>query len=52
VQALAAAELEQARATRGLPERLLGCGVVMPGPFDFEGTITVGLDGSPRMDRP
>ncbi|AZO80115.1 MULTISPECIES: ROK family protein [unclassified Bosea (in: a-proteobacteria)] len=47
VQALAAAELKRARATRGLPERLLGCGVVMPGPFDFEGTITVGSTALP-----
>ncbi|RXT54602.1 sugar kinase [Bosea sp. Tri-44] len=47
VQALAAAELRRARATRGLPERLLGCGVVMPGPFDFEGTITVGSTALP-----
>lgn len=47
VQALAAAELRRARAMRGLPERLLGCGVVMPGPFDFEGTITVGSTALP-----
>jgi predicted NBD/HSP70 family sugar kinase len=47
VQALAAAELKRARATKGLPERLLGCGVVMPGPFDFEGTITVGSTALP-----
>ncbi|MGO4172760.1 ROK family transcriptional regulator [Bosea sp. TAF32] len=47
VQALAAAELARARATPGLPERLLGCGVVMPGPFDFEGTLTVGSTALP-----
>ncbi|RYE78094.1 MAG: ROK family protein [Hyphomicrobiales bacterium] len=47
VQALAAAELKRARAASGLPERLLGCGVVMPGPFDFEGTITVGSTALP-----
>jgi predicted NBD/HSP70 family sugar kinase len=47
VQALAAAELGRARAVRGLPERVLGCGVVMPGPFDFEGTITVGSTALP-----
>lgn len=47
VQALAAAELGRARAERGVPERLLGCGVVMPGPFDFEGTITVGSTALP-----
>jgi predicted NBD/HSP70 family sugar kinase len=47
VQALAAAELKRARAARGAPDRLLGCGVVMPGPFDFEGTITVGSTALP-----
>lgn len=47
VQALAAGELARARATKGVPERLLGCGVVMPGPFDVEGTLTVGSAALP-----
>ncbi|PSC03829.1 sugar kinase [Alsobacter soli] len=42
VQALAAAELRDARAADGLPGRLLGCGVVMPGPFGVEGMSSVG----------
>lgn len=32
VQQLAATELAWVRQAAGLPERLLGCGVVMPGP--------------------
>lgn len=47
VQALAAGELARARAAKSMPERLLGCGVVMPGPFDFEGTLTVGATALP-----
>ena len=47
VQALAAGELARARAAKGMPERLLGCGVVMPGPFDFESTLTVGSTALP-----
>lgn len=47
VQVLAAGELARARAAKGLPERLLGCGVVMPGPFDFEGMLTVGSTALP-----
>lgn len=47
VQALAAGELARARAVKGMPERLLGCGVVMPGPFDVEGTLTVGSTALP-----
>lgn len=42
VQALAAAELALARTGTGLPRRLLGCGVVMPGPFEIEGMSSVG----------
>lgn len=42
VRALAAAELAQARADSGLPRRLLGCGVVMPGPFEIEAMSSVG----------
>lgn len=47
VQVLAAGELARARAAKDLPERLLGCGVVMPGPFDFEGMLTVGSTALP-----
>jgi len=39
---LAAAELALARSAAGLPKRLLGCGVVMPGPFEVEGMNSVG----------
>ena len=47
VQRLAAAELAQARAANGLPRRLLGCGVVMPGPFEVEGMNSVGASPLP-----
>ncbi|HEY5796946.1 MAG TPA: ROK family protein [Bosea sp. (in: a-proteobacteria)] len=47
VQRLAAAELEQARGAVGLPKRLLGCGVVMPGPFEVEGMNSVGSSPLP-----
>lgn len=47
VQMVAANELGQVRAAKGMPERLLGCGVVMPGPFDFQGTLTVGSTALP-----
>lgn len=47
VQTVAASELGQVRAVKGMPERLLGCGVVMPGPFDFQGTLTVGSTALP-----
>jgi predicted NBD/HSP70 family sugar kinase len=47
VQRLAAAELTQARAANGLPRRLLGCGVVMPGPFEVEGMNSVGASPLP-----
>lgn len=47
VQVLAAGELARARSAKGMPERLLGCGVVMPGPFDVEGTLTVGSTALP-----
>lgn len=42
VQTLARAELERVRSGPGLPERLLGCGVVMPGPFEIDGLRKVG----------
>jgi predicted NBD/HSP70 family sugar kinase len=42
VQALARSELTLARAGPGLPRRLLGCGVVMPGPFEIDGMRAVG----------
>lgn len=47
VQTVAASELGRVRAVQGMPERLLGCGVVMPGPFDFQGTLTVGSTALP-----
>ncbi|MDR6874057.1 putative NBD/HSP70 family sugar kinase [Bosea sp. BE125] len=47
VQALAAAELALARTGAGLPRRLLGCGVVMPGPFEIEGMNSVGSSPLP-----
>lgn len=47
VQRLAAAELAQARGAAGLPKRLLGCGVVMPGPFEVEGMNSVGSSPLP-----
>ncbi|WP_186418475.1 ROK family transcriptional regulator [Bosea sp. CS1GBMeth4] len=47
VQMVAAQELAQVRAGADIPERLLGCGVVMPGPFDFQGTLTVGSTALP-----
>jgi predicted NBD/HSP70 family sugar kinase len=42
VQTLARSELALARAGLGLPRRLLGCGVVMPGPFEIDGMRAVG----------
>jgi predicted NBD/HSP70 family sugar kinase len=50
---VAAAELSLARGARDLPRRLLGCGVVMPGPFEVEGMRSVGavtLPGSADRD--
>jgi predicted NBD/HSP70 family sugar kinase len=47
VQRLAATELAQARGAAGLPKRLLGCGVVMPGPFEVEGMSSVGSSPLP-----
>lgn len=44
---LAATELAQARGAAGLPKRLLGCGVVMPGPFEVEGMNSVGSSPLP-----
>jgi len=44
---LAATELAQARGAAGLPRRLLGCGVVMPGPFEVEGMNSVGSSPLP-----
>jgi predicted NBD/HSP70 family sugar kinase len=38
---LAATELARARSAAGLPKRLLGCGVVMPGPFEVESMTSV-----------
>ncbi|GGH22152.1 sugar kinase [Alsobacter metallidurans] len=53
VQALAALELAAARRAPGLPKRLLGCGVVMPGPFGVEGMSSIGdtvLPGWANLD--
>ena len=47
VQKTAAAELVAVRREAGLPERLLGCGVVMPGPFEIEGMNSVGTSPLP-----
>jgi predicted NBD/HSP70 family sugar kinase len=47
VQRMAAAELAAVRREAGLPERLLGCGVVMPGPFEIEGMNSVGTSPLP-----
>ena len=47
VWALAATELAEARGAAGLPKRLLGCGVVMPGPFEVEGMNSVGSSPLP-----
>lgn len=47
VQQLAATELAWVRQAAGLPERLLGCGVVMPGPFEIEGMSSVGTSPLP-----
>lgn len=47
VLALAASELASARSGAGLPSRLLGCGVVMPGPFDIDGMNSVGATPLP-----
>ncbi len=47
VQKTAAAELAAVRREVGLPERLLGCGVVMPGPFEIEGMNSVGTSPLP-----
>jgi predicted NBD/HSP70 family sugar kinase len=42
VRSLARSELDRARSDPGLPDRLLGCGVVMPGPFEIDGLRSVG----------
>lgn len=42
VRTLARVELALARAGAALPRRLLGCGVVMPGPFEIDGMRAVG----------
>jgi predicted NBD/HSP70 family sugar kinase len=42
VRTLVRRELDLARASPGLPDRLLGCGVVMPGPFEVDGLRMVG----------
>ena len=47
VQRLAAAELAEAQRVAGPPLRLLGCGVVMPGPFEIEGMSSVGMSPLP-----
>jgi len=47
VQALARSELALARAGSDLPRRLLGCGVVMPGPFEIDGMRAVGATPLP-----
>jgi predicted NBD/HSP70 family sugar kinase len=47
VQKAAAAELSAVRRAAGLPERLLGCGVVMPGPFEIDGMNSVGTSPLP-----
>lgn len=47
VQRLAASELAEVQRAAGLPLRLLGCGVVMPGPFEIEGMSSVGMSPLP-----
>lgn len=47
VRRLAASELHAARGDHGLPRRLLGCGVVMPGPFEIEDMRSVGATRLP-----
>lgn len=49
---LAATELAQIRGAVGLPRRLLGCGVVMPGPFEVEGMNSVGSSPLPGWAGP
>lgn len=47
VQQVAAAELAEVRRAADLPQQLLGCGVVMPGPFEIEGMSSVGMSPLP-----